>query len=465
MKKALFIILIILLFAGAVFGIWEYTCHKAYSSDVLPQNTIINGVDCSVISKDEAARKLAKKWNSNNFKIVDGSSTLVTLPLKNTVYSIDSKINNLVRNAGFFKGVAHIFGYTYDIEFPMKVKKTTDDFKQTLKTFVSNQNAGKSHTQDAYVDLSSTDFNIVPEIYGENIDRRALKKAILKHIAAGNMQLDFNASDYYEQPKVKSDSEEISDMLDYCNTYLTKKITYTFGNQNEALTPKQINDMIYLDDNGNIVTDKDAVADYVAKLAYRYNTKGSTRLFKSTKRGTVAVYGGTYGYLIDQKAESKQLIKDLKSGRDVTREPVYAQKGNGREGVNDIAGTYVEVDLSLQHMWYYKNGKLIVDSPFVSGCIKEKTGTIVGTYTLQYKERNATLRGGNEEDDTDYESKVSYWMPFFNGYGLHDATWRNQFGSTIYKTNGSHGCINLPHSKAEILFNNISAGCTIVVFY
>ena len=56
-------------------------------------------------------------------------------------------------------------------------------------------------------------------------------------------------------------------------------------------------------------------------------------------------------------------------------------------------------------------------------------------------------------------------MPFFNGYGLHDATWRDEFGGTIYKTNGSHGCINLPYSKAEILFNNISAGCTIVVFY
>ena len=119
----------------------------------------------------------------------------------------------------------------------------------------------------------------------------------------------------------------------------------------------------------------------------------------------------------------------------------------------------------MQHMWYYKNGSLVVDAPFVSGCIKEKTGTIVGTYTLQYKERNAMLRGGNENEGTDYESEVSFWMPFFNGYGLHDATWRNEFGGTIYKTNGSHGCINLPYSKAEILFNNISPGCTIVVFY
>lgn len=465
MKKTLVIILSILLFISAVFGIWKYACHRASVSDTLPRNTIINGVDCSGISKDEAVRKLTDKWNSRDFKIVDSGSTLVVLPMSDTVYNIDSKLDSAVRDAGFFKGVAHVFGSSYDIEFPMRVKKTTKEFKRTLKNFVNTQNIGKPETKDAYVDLSNTDFNVVPEVYGENIDRRVLKKSILKHMAAGNMQLDFKASDFYKQPDIKADSEEISHILDYCNTYLTKKITYTFGSQTETLTPEQINKMIYLDDDGNITTDKEAVQEYVAELAYRYNTCSSTRVFKSTARGKVNVYGGNYGYLINQKSEVKQLTKDLKSGKDVTREPVYAQKGAGRNGNDDISDTYVEVDLTKQHMWYYKNGRLIVDAPFVSGCIKEKTGTIVGTYSLQYKERNATLRGGDEEEGTDYESKVSFWMPFFNGYGLHDATWRDEFGGTIYKTNGSHGCINLPYKKAEKLFNNISAGCTIVVFY
>ena len=465
MKKTLIIILSILLFAAAVFGLWKYACHKASVSDTLPQNTIINGVDCSGISKEEAVRKLTDKWNSKDFKIVSGDSTLAVLPMQNTVYSIDDKLDSAVKDAGFFRGIAHIFGSAYDIEFPMKVKKTTKEFKSELKNFVKVQNIGKPKTQNAYVDMSTTDFNVVPEVYGENIDRKTLKKAVLKCVAAGKKKLDFTASDFYKQPDIKKDSEEISHILDYCNTYLTKKITYTFGSQTETLTPEQLNKMIYLDDDGNITTDEEVISEYVAELAYKYNTCSGTRVFNSTARGSVTVYGGTYGYLIDQNAEIKQLTEDLKSGKDITREPVYAQKGNGREGTYDVVGTYVEVDLTLQHMWYYKNGSLIVDSPFVSGCIKEKTGTIVGTYMLQYKERNAMLRGGNENEGTDYESKVSFWMPFFNGYGLHDASWRNQFGGTIYKTNGSHGCINLPPAKAEILFNNISPGCTIVVFY
>ena len=207
MKKTLVIILSILLFISAVFGIWKYACHRASASDTLPRNTIINGVDCSGISKDEAVRKLTDKWNSRDFKIVDSGSTLVVFPMSDTVYNIDSKLDSAVRDAGFFKGVAHVFGSSYDIEFPMRVKKTTKEFKRTLKNFVNTQNIGKPETKDAYVDLSNTDFNVVPEVYGENIDRRVLKKSILKHMAAGNMQLDFKASDFYKQPDIKADSE------------------------------------------------------------------------------------------------------------------------------------------------------------------------------------------------------------------------------------------------------------------
>ena len=206
MKKTLVIILSILLFAAAVFGIWKYACHRASVSDTLPGNTIINGVDCSGISKDEAVRKLTDKWNSKDFEIVDGGGTLVVLPMADTVYNIDGKLDSAVKDAGFLKGVAHIFGSSYDIEFPMRVEKTTKEFKRILKDFVAAQNIGKPETKDAYVDLSTTDFNVVPEVYGENIDRKVLKKSVLKHISRGNMQLEFTASDFYEQPDIKSDS-------------------------------------------------------------------------------------------------------------------------------------------------------------------------------------------------------------------------------------------------------------------
>ena len=98
----------------------------------------------------------------------------------------------------------------------------------------------------------------------------------------------------------------------------------------------------------------------------------------------------------------------------------------------------MEVNLTAQHLFFYKDGKLLVESDFVSGNAARGWSTPSGAYPLTYKERNATLNGEG------YSTPVSYWMPFNGGIGLHDASWRSSFGGTIYKTNGSHGCINLP---------------------
>ena len=48
--------------------------------------------------------------------------------------------------------------------------------------------------------------------------------------------------------------------------------------------------------------------------------------------------------------------------------------------------------------------------------------------------------------------------------GFHDATWRGKFGGSCYKRNGSHGCVNLPYSVAQQLYENIEAGCAVLVY-
>lgn len=55
-------------------------------------------------------------------------------------------------------------------------------------------------------------------------------------------------------------------------------------------------------------------------------------------------------------------------------------------------------------------------------------------------------------------------MPFFEGEGLHDAPWKSSFGGDIYKTDGSHGCVNLPTDVAGTIYNNIQAGMAIVIY-
>ena len=165
-----------------------------------------------------------------------------------------------------------------------------------------------------------------------------------------------------------------------------------------------------------------------------------------------------------------QLMPETRSSSEAEREPVYYETksdyGNPlyyrRDGVDDLAGTYVEVNLTTQHLWYYKDYNLIVDTDIVSGSVAKKAETKTGTFPVAYKESPSVLVGSNAADG--YRTEVQYWMPFYEGQGLHDASWRSSFGGAIYMTNGSHGCINMPPYAAEMLYNNIEAGVCIVIY-
>jgi len=116
-------------------------------------------------------------------------------------------------------------------------------------------------------------------------------------------------------------------------------------------------------------------------------------------------------------------------------------------------------------MWYYKDGKVVMECYVVTGTMDGKHNTPLGIWQIQGKEANATLIGEKKKNGKpEYKTKVSYWMPFYDGCGFHDAWWRGYFGGTIYQYSGSHGCVNMPVSSAGELFNAVDTG-TIVVIY
>ena len=119
---------------------------------------------------------------------------------------------------------------------------------------------------------------------------------------------------------------------------------------------------------------------------------------------------------------------------------------------------YVEVDLSDQYLKFYSDNKVALETSVVTGLnYDKKRKTPQGYYKVYYKQENATLKG------EDYSSDVEVWMPFYLGYGLHDAPWRSTFGGEIYKTNGSHGCVNMPPEKAKKLYNQVDLGTKVLV--
>ena len=134
-------------------------------------------------------------------------------------------------------------------------------------------------------------------------------------------------------------------------------------------------------------------------------------------------------------------------------------------------GRHIDINLSTQFVRFYDtDGKVIWDSYCVTGGwdsqYKEMHATPEGTFAIQAKQTNTTLVGADRDHDEkpDYESFVYFWMPFLNyDYGLHDATWRSEFGGDIREWYGSHGCVNLPYDKAAELFELVNVGDTVYV--
>ena len=100
-------------------------------------------------------------------------------------------------------------------------------------------------------------------------------------------------------------------------------------------------------------------------------------------------------------------------------------KGKSK-GSGVIGDNYLEVSLDEQHLYYYENGALVLDSDVVTGNHAYGYDTPQGVYSVYFMQRNRTLVGET------YRSFVNYWIAFYNHYGVHDASWRNEFGGDIY---------------------------------
>ena len=234
-------------------------------------------------------------------------------------------------------------------------------------------------------------------------------------------------------------------------------VTYQFGDQSEVLDNDRILSWLKEQEDGSVAIDEQQAKAFVKELAEKYDTAYTHRTFHTTGGRDIQITQGDYGWRIDQEAETKHLLELLAAKQSAVCEPIYAQTA-AVHAKNDWGTTHVEVSLTDQYLWLYKDGHCILESYFVSGNPTRGHATPKGIYGLTYKTRDATLSGEG------YDSKVKYWMPFNRNVGLHDAPWRKTFGGQIYKNNGSHGCINLPPANAAKIYENVDKNTPVIVY-
>lgn len=304
----------------------------------------------------------------------------------------------------------------------------------------------------------------------------AIRSAILQGESSVNLIED---ECYYDAPLTEQQKRQ-EELWDKIQLFQENGPYYDFGDgtvqidraQMVAFLEKDPQSYLPLTDGaGHFVLVPDSAENWIEEMADLHDTYGKEWDFQNTDGDIVRVPGVTYGTLIDREKESRWLASYLErlaagqvasgepgSGTETAvRVPEYLRDAYNRS--TQIGDTYIEVNLGTQKLYYYENGERRIETDVVSGNMRRRMGTPEGVNFVYSKQKNRILRGEG------YTTPVKFWMPVKDAIGIHDADWRDEFGGDLYKTGGSHGCVNVPPDVMAELFDMVEIGTPVVMFY
>ena len=419
--------------------------------------TVVNGMDLSFKSVEKAESILDYTEFQTEVIFRDGSMSVYGKDIDFSA-KVDTELMKLKNEQNPF--LWFMFWDRKPVSFDFTVDLSDSKLRSVLKASRFLDETKEKKPENASVIVNDNTVSINEGDPGTTIIEDRLVNELYDSIK--NLQRTYYVSEEcYEKPLYASDSEKVQNCFKEVNEYLELDIKYIFGDFAYPLTKDQLYSMVSISDNYQVTIRRDVVQKFVEDFAAEHNTFGnSKRRFKTHSGRTAVIDGSNYGWEIDVEAETEELYRLISNKFSADRIPSFTHKAftYGYNG-DDIGGNFVEVDLGNQHVYVYKDGKVIIDCDCVSGNMAQGHGTPSGVYAIRAKLSPTILRGD------DYESPVDYWMPFYGGIGLHDANWRGRFGGEIYKTNGSHGCVNLPPSIAGDIYRNVTVGTPVVLYW
>jgi len=453
LKKLLLVpaFLLLVCVAGYIAGVIYYKSHffegtNVYGTDVSKMEVEdfekgLSDYSLKIIQKDKDGKIFEEELSSTDLGI--------------SVLSTDELVKIMDEQNEWLWPFRHSAVYAGK---PTFISCDTEKVKEAVSGLRNMQKEEVIKPGNAYISgyKEGKGYEIVKEVPGNKLDKKAVIKAVQETVQELGSEVDCEKKDLYKKPKVTSDNKKLNRLLDKLNTYTGTNIRYEFGDNTEVLDGSAINKWIKVK-KGKVKLNEEKVSEFVSSLRKKYDTIFGVRDFKTSYGKTVTIVGGDYGWWMDTASETKELVKLIKKGKKGKRTPCYFQTAQSY-GKHDYGNTYVEINLTAQHVMLYKDGEMILETDCVTGNSSRGFDTPAGVYGITYKQRDATLNGEN------YSTPVSYWMPFNRNIGLHDASWRSSFGGEIYRTSGSHGCVNLPPSAASQIYEVVQAGTPVICY-
>lgn len=427
-------------------------------------NTTINGKDFSGKTAEDVEEYLKEQVKGYQLTLVEqgGVTDVITGSEISLEYKENSDVEDALEEQNQLLWIAAFFSRS-STDITIEVEYDEAELEEKIQS-VQAVTAEQVEPVSAHPEFDGNSYVVAPEVYGTAVDMEVFVSKIREHITAFRPQLDMAAEGCYVMPAYTSASPEVQEACDTMNQYMAASITYPMT-EDVVVDKSLISTWLSYDENMQVTFDETAVREWMREFGSKYDTVGKTRSVTSPTGETAEVSGGTYGWSVDEDTETKNLIESIKNGEVAERKPVYNQTA-ASHSAQDWGTTYIEVDISDQHMWYIVDGSVAMESDVVTGLPDGDRDTPTGVYSILYTERDSTLKG--EIDPAtgrpSYETPVDFWMPFtWQGHGFHDATWQSSFGGSRFRTNGSHGCVNMPYDKASQLFEMISSGTPVIV--
>lgn len=449
----LFAFLLGLLIAGSV-----------YCSSHFIKGTIINEIDASGLTMEELESRMREYVLTVRERTGEGSYITETITgdqIGVTVSNTD-ELNGILKQQNILKAISSYIKGEQQVYTVENLYAYVDSALMTaILKLQGFQESFVVEPVDAHISEYDAEngYRIVPEIRGNVLNQTKTIQTMETAVDALLTEIDLEKAGCYEEPSVYADDAKLTERLAQMKQYTDLRIVYHFGQQEEVIDGSVLSGWLLVDEETNKVSvSEEKIDDFVVMLRKKYDTIFRSREFQTSYGKTITIEGGDYGWWMNYSQEQEQLKEMIRNGESGERIPVYYQTA-AVYGSQDYGNTYIEINLTAQHLFLYVNGEKKMESEFVSGNAARGFDTPAGIYGITYKEQDAMLVGEN------YETPVSYWMPFNGNIGLHDAIWRDSFGADIYKKSGSHGCVNMPYLKAKELYGEIAKGTPVICYY
>lgn len=346
-------------------------------------------------------------------------------------------------------------------------------FTESLNAAIEEYNAQRTGVFDpssAY-DAEENAFTLEQARANELLDAEAVLADALTAVARLESTLELG-EDHRVALADGATDEEIQAVCDAANALIGASLTLLLGETEVAtLDSDQIFAWITFGDDLTASLDDDALTAWVEELADSLDTVGTERTYTRGDGEVITVSGGTFGWEVDVDAFVEAVQTAVAEGQTTTLSIPTTSEGDvyTAQGEADW-GAYIDVDISEQYARFYDaDGNIVWESGVITSNTTKGYVTPSGVYYIRSMYRNITLRGpyDSETDTYEWESDVSYWMAFVgSSIGFHDATWQNSSNFGVPGANtwtGSHGCVNLPLSAAEELYDLVYLGLCVVV--